>query len=336
MKPLVTRAYNEFARGEWGTITKQSDTARLVDEIRYYNELPAEWKILFPRVLDYNIPEGWITMEWYDYPNLGEYMMEQMDVPLDYQDWIKIMMKLRDTIREWSNVKGQWTGKDAGDAWLMYGRKTLNENWAFEDQHIEPRLFQGDEILINDGVYKTFEAIWPEVRDFITDVLMPSYTPGIIHGDMCFSNILCGSDQTLRFIDPRGSFGEKGYLGDPRYDVAKLYHSVDAGYEFFNGDQFTLYDPITEHDSWKWGIGNDIRSEDLSYTAISHESKMRALSAFNEIFFEFPVDTFDKKEITIIEGLMYIGLCARHYENPRRQVAMYLAGLQLLNKGMKL
>ena len=331
-KKIVKRAYNEFTRGEWGTITKKSSTDRLRDEIMYYLLLPDKYKILFPRVIDSNPDRGWIHMEWYDYPNLGEYMLGMMDMPLTYEDWKIVMETLRSVIARWS---GESQTKQAPeDAWKMYYTKTAEENKVFADQKIEPRLFQSDEILINGYEYKTFQAIWPEVATFITDVLLPTYKSGIIHGDMCLSNILCGNGMTLRFIDPRGSFGKPGFFGDPRYDVAKIYHSVDAGYEFFNSDKFTLYEPRSDSESWEWGLGYSVKQGELNYNALMLEDKLRALSAFIDVF--FVDDGFNKKEIVIIEGLIYIGACARHYENPRRQVAMYLAGLQLLNKGMKL
>ena len=126
----------------------------------------------------------------------------------------------------------------------------------------------------------------------------------------------------LKFIDPRGSWGEIGTTGDIRYDVAKIYHSVDAGYEFFNNDQFNLVRAETPSDSWKWSITTDQQ----------WHVRLSALAAFDKEF--FGNDGYDKKQITLIEGLIYIGACARHYENPDRQVAMYLVGLQLLNKAM--
>lgn len=332
-KKIVKRAYNEFYRGEWGVVTKQSDTSRMRDEIEYYLSIPERLKILFPRVLESDKDRGWMTMEWYDYPNLGEYMLDVMDAPLHYADWTIVMETLRDIIKKWSDYPQH--NPDVCDAWKMYHTKTVRENTVFADQRIESRLFEGDDILINGGEYKTFQAIWPEVETFIDEVLLPTYAPGIIHGDMCLSNILCGNNMTLRFIDPRGSFGTQGLFGDPRYDVAKIYHSVDAGYEFFNCNKFTLYEPRNESESWGWGLGHNVKQGELNYNALMLEAKMRALSVFIDVFFEGN-NSFSRKEITVIEGLIYIGAVARHYENPRRQVAMYLVGLQLLNKGMSL
>ena len=34
----------------------------------------------------------------------------------------------------------------------------------------------------------------------------------------------------------------------------------------------------------------------------------------------------------IIEGTIFIGMCARHYDSPKRQIAMYLTGIKILNR----
>ena len=47
-------------------------------------------------------------------------------------------------------------------------------------------------------------------------------------------------DIVLKFIDPRGSFGQTKYYGDPYYDLAKLMHSCDGGYEYFITDNFKI------------------------------------------------------------------------------------------------
>lgn len=65
----------------------------------------------------------------------------------------------------------------------------------------------------------------------------------LIHGDFCFSNILydvrAGS---VLMIDPRGldSDGNPTSWGDPRYDIAKLYHSVVGLYDHIIAGNYKL------------------------------------------------------------------------------------------------
>ena len=56
------------------------------------------------------------------------------------------------------------------------------------------------------------------------------------HGDPCFSNILYNADIDLfRLIDPRGADTREQAFMHPVYDLAKLSHSVQGGYDFVNG-----------------------------------------------------------------------------------------------------
>lgn len=325
----ATRSYNSWEH-DWtlGTITKKSKTERLRNEIRYYREIPWEFRSLFPRMIEasgWDAEEHWMTLEYYDYTDLGLYMMGRVDNFLAPQDWISIMTQLRTILDLWRN-HGRAPGNPA-HAQAMYIEKTEREQKAFVEQNVAPRLFDGEALLINNQLVSTFDALWPRVREYIEDVIVPTYEVGMIHGDFCFSNILFGGS-ILRFIDPRGSFGEIGIFGDPRYDIAKIYHSVDAGYEFFNNDLFRVIRSENSFQSWRWGYGKNA-------TANSVPDKTSALQAFESEFFE-GTESFSRKDITLIEGLIYVGACARHYENPDRQVAMYLVGLQLLNKAMKL
>ena len=51
----------------------------------------------------------------------------------------------------------------------------------------------------------------------------------VIHGDPCFTNILIEETYNfMRLIDPRGSFGSFDIYGDSRYDLAKIFHSMDV------------------------------------------------------------------------------------------------------------
>jgi hypothetical protein len=40
----------------------------------------------------------------------------------------------------------------------------------------------------------------------------------------------------------------------------------------------------------------------------------------------------NKSLIKLVEGLIYVGMCARHYDSSERQLAMYLTGIKNLNQ----
>ena len=319
MSKIISRAYNTFEVNElYGEIKKSSINDKIVDEYIYYRAIPKKFQIFFPRLIDGSPDERWFVLEKYDYPNLGQHIMGDTESSLKYYDWEDVLLHLKMILNLWSIEESE--KGDANDAHSMYISKTLNEYYKFVAQNHWPQLFNTKTILINDLEYKNFESIWVDIVSYIKSSLIPSYTRSFIHGDFCFANILLGGDNTLRFVDPRGSFGNKvGCFGDQRYDVAKLYHSVDSGYEFLNSNSFTLK---IEENNFKYSLMNDYY-------------KSKVLSIFKKIFFEFN-NSFSEKEITMIEGLIFVGACARHYENLDRQAVMYLIGIEKLNKALSI
>ena len=181
-------------------------------------------------------------------------------------------------------------------------------------------IFDADKLIINGTEYNNFKPLWLDiVNKFIEEHLL-NYDNSMIHGDLCFSNILYSPKSNIfKFIDPRGSFGDKGIYGDSRYDIAKLYHSANSGYEFIINDKFQLYQD----------------GKEFELTFINDSEKYKALIAFENEFFKDTLPEY-KKSIKIIEGCIFIGMVARHFDDKRRQLAMYLLGVKLLNEAMSL
>ena len=62
-------------------------------------------------------------------------------------------------------------------------------------------------------------------------------TPCVVHGDPVFSNILYDRQENIKFIDMRGKLDTTfTVLGDPIYDLAKVYQSL-MGYDFILNDR---------------------------------------------------------------------------------------------------
>lgn len=318
---FVSRAYNKFVHNTlWGTVTKESDTTRLKNEISYYLSIPEKYRILYPRVLAYNDEKTWFTIEKYGYPDLGSIMVggpaQRMKEYIN--KWSTVFNHLRYIIEEFRKETNAPLKYD--DCVYMYVRKTEQEHKSFVEQQRWEDLFKYPSLTINNKNYKSFWELWPHVRHYIESEIIPEYHPTLIHGDMCLSNILYGGQGILKFIDPRGSFGNLTTHGDYRYDIAKLSHSVNGGYEFFNTGLFTS----------KWEGQNNWSYNYLGSTRHKNNAKM----AFNDIFFHD--NNKLKKQILAIEGLIFIGSVARHYENIDRQLALYLVGIEKLHEAMEL
>jgi len=312
---FITRAYNSFElNSTTNVLTKKSKEEKLGDEIDYLVSLPKDLSIFFPRIINHGTTGDahFVEMENYAYDSLGSIMVNQT---FNEEKWIKIVDSINKIMDKFSeNIK------DVGELGrvyieMMYTDKTEREYKKLINQFdIFKQLSRIDQIEINELSYKNFNVVWSKIKDYIEKTLIKKRVFSVIHGDMCFSNILCGEDPknenvVIKFIDPRGSFGAKWIYGDSLYDAAKLRHSYEGGYEYMIYDKFTVSP-----------------SEGLqAFGLVFHnDNKYKIGKVFNK--------THHDMNAKLVEGLIFIGMCARHYDSSDRQLAMYLTGVKLLNE----
>lgn len=308
-KPFNTRAYNLIELLPFGLVKKSSSADRLSDEVFYYESIPHDTLHLFPRKVDHYISGGQhnLILEYYPYKNLGEYMISN-----DPFDWNVVFSNLKDVIRLMSgHVKDSKEVREY--ATTMYINKTYTEYNNFKDLYHDKELFSSKTLMINGVEYQNFNLIWDEVKKIIHTKLM-NYTHRMIHGDMCFSNILYHPKVGSRFIDMRGSFGERGIYGDTMYDYAKLLHSVEGGYELMINDQFKV---------------SKESENNYSFSLYDNKNKEEAFRAYINVFSDQDINL-----IRLVEGLIFVGMCARHYDSTDRQMIMYLTGIKNLNEAV--
>jgi len=318
MKQHITRAYNSFSIDKnLGTITKISKETRLKNEINYYKEIAAinnKGSVFFPRMLSsIENAEGYeMELEYYGYDNLGDHMVYK---PFDVSFWTSVAKCLQQACRQFAQTV---TSSEDSDnfATAMYIEKTekyyydlINNFEKFNE------LSQKKNLTIDGQQCRSFATIWDEIKEAINNQLLPLNDLSIIHGDFCFSNILCGTNKKtnttlLKFVDPRGSFGVEGIFGDPWYDAAKLLHSYEGGYEYIIYDEFEV---------------EENPQQNTYNIHFSNNNKDKIARVFED------VTNFRSLKSKLIEGLIYIGMCSRHYDSEKRQTAMYLNGLKILN-----
>ena len=317
MKQHITRAYNSFQiDSARGVLSKKSKEERLSNEINYYKNLDSNSSIYFPRLLDSRLDgqDYIMDLEYYAYDNLGDYMVYN---EFDSDFWENVVGSLNSMLFQFSK-----TSKD-GDydnyARAMYIDKTekyYNDLVNSFDKF--NKISKHNTITFNGIKYLNFEYIWDDVKKLIEDKLLPLNKMQVIHGDCCFSNILCGFNKKtdtyiLKCIDPRGKFGELGIYGDTLYDSAKLLHSYEGGYEYIIFDKFQL----SEND--------DLNDFNVNFYN-NNKNKIKTI-------FDANAD-FDLNKSRLIEGLIYIGMCSRHYDSENRQTVMYNQGIKFLNEGL--
>ena len=137
----------------------------------------------------------------------------------------------------------------------------------------------------------------------------------IMHGDLCFSNILYNfKTQSIKVIDPRGINldGEVTIYGDVRYDIAKLAHSVLGLYDYIIGGCFTF----------KETNGNTLEFEIQTEPHIAEIQRHFKSQVFGDM-------NLDQLNIYPILVHLFLSMLPLHSDHPTRQKAMLANALKI-------
>jgi len=293
------------------TITKSSaDAEKIHDELGWYLQLPDELKVLTPRIVGYGDQGACleIIQEYYGYPTLAE-LYVYGDLHLD--TWLSILRRVLRVHLEFRRYPGSLP-LDCFE--YMYLTKTRERLALLRTQDPGwPALLDSPLLSLNGQSLRNLDSLWADLQQMVQRLARPADIC-IIHGDLCFSNILFDiSNQIIRLIDPRGSFGQRGIYGDAKYDIAKLRHSVCGLYDYIISDMFLL------------------EGEDNAFAAQVYVDGVQ--SALGEYFDQMIAEIgYDVNEIRLIEGLLFVSMVPLHHGHLQRQILMYLTGVSRLNE----
>lgn len=247
-------------------------------------------------------------MEYIDGKTLAEHYVDE-DLPVGV--FIDIFQYIAQKVKM-SRIDTRFQSSDTAvaSASRIYGGKTLSRLGSSSWQWVLDKRF----------VLNGWES--PSVYDIIRDtkVDVSSNDLCFTHGDLCFSNIILKkgykhhvSDLTdyLYFVDPRGlsNDGELSVVGDYRYDIGKLGHSVIG-----------LYDLI------KYGKIFAVRKDnEITYDIISDDYR----DMVQEMFF----NVFSKNKIWYdIMIHLFLSMIPLHEDNPIHQDTMLATAINLFKE----
>ena len=296
-----------------GILKKTSnDRNKFVGEILWYIKLPNALEYVRPRIFDYSTEYSntYVSMEYYSYHTLHELYLYS---DISKKQWNNIFEKIKFIYNDFSKYKVSSDGIEKSLK-NMYLDKTIERLNKLKENNNFKNFFER-EIIINNKKYLSLDNIIEKLKEEIPKRLFNIKEFMIIHGDLCFSNILVDTDNSfVKLIDPRGKFGEFDIYGDFRYELAKLFHSIDGKYDYIIEEQFELN-----------VIDNKINFE------ISE--KNRDFDIYNEFLkvFEDIVDE-NISEIEIIEALLFLSMIPLHNESLRQQYVMLATGVEILTR----
>jgi len=309
---LQKREFNDLSIDSvLGTVTKRSRyVEKFLDEINFLRLLPPDLAVLFPRLLNYSVDwqDPWMTLEYYGYPTLAEiFVFENVDPAI----WEQVFVHLREIMLQ--GFMRHRRPLAAGVLHEMYLGKTRKR---LESMQAPPELLQlvrhEGPVTVNGREVPNVPSLWGPLEHEV-ERMAENVRGCVVHGDLCLSNILYDlRSRVCKLLDPRGSFGTAGIYGDPRYDVAKLYHSIYGLYDFITNDLFHV----------------SINGSHVELKMHARPQHRQIQERFEKVFFT----EFDRREILLITGLLFASMPALHYDAPRRQMAMYARALQLFGE----
>ncbi|EJS83145.1 hypothetical protein KCU_11548, partial [Pasteurella multocida subsp. multocida str. P52VAC] len=151
-------------------------------------------------------------------------------------------------------------------------------------------------------------------QECIDNTLKLPEVPAILHGDLCFSNMMYDSrGNSIKVIDPRGmnTKQEMVLYGNQTYDLAKLCHSFIGLYDFIIADSFEL------EKSDDYGIR-------LNFNIDSRFEEIQQLFMRKQL-----LPNVTNNEIIPPTILLFLSMIPLHFDKPNRQEAMLANGLRL-------
>lgn len=298
-----------------GILKKTSkNKEKFIGEILWYLKLPTDIEYARPRIFSYStsFEYPFIEMEYYSYHTIHELFLYGDLTSSQWQDVFKRIRFICNDFRRY-NVKGNGIKESLEEMYLnksLLRLEQLKQNSLFEN-------FFTKEIVINQTKYLSLNDICLLLQKIIPEMLYDVTTFNIIHGDLCFTNILIDNNfHFIKMIDPRGKFGLFDIYGDVRYELAKIFHSIDGKYDFIIKNLFFL----------ECYPDKNI----INYSILDRKRDYNLIHIFLSVFSE-EINSQQSK-IELIEALLFFSMIPLHNENKRHQYAMLATGIEILSR----
>lgn len=309
-KLVESRSFNRLSiHSLLPEITKTSSAClKLDNEVAWYKNLPQKFQSLTPRILHYG--SNCITMEYYGYGTLAEKFLY---ANLSRTFWIDVLSRLFKLVALFSEEKVPAIALNPYGLYIEKTQERLKK--LLHSSVFWEKLINSPKLIINNIKYSGMSSMFKQIEESCKKIC-DTFTPSIVHGDLCFNNILYDvSSGVIKYIDPRGSFGDSTptIYGDARYDIAKLRHSFCGNYDsIVEGDYY-----ISSHDEITFQLH------------LFKEGQEERENLFDDLCKKFE---YDIKEIQFIEALLFFTMIPLHDDSHMKQLAFFLVAVKKFNE----
>ncbi len=223
---LVTRVHKE------ATDEKMD---KLVDEIKYLESIPEEWKNHFPQVvLSYvGTDKVYYEMPHHDLPTLRRLLFSGVFKHQETLKWVDKMLEFSFEMyrKEIMPIPDNYID------YMHFARLKRRLDELSRKTEVFRKLIPQKTLTINGVEYKNIPLILKDLeRPEVVEKVLPEFVSKWGHSDFHFSNVLIDLEHdNFILIDPRGY-----PFCDYYYDYGKLWHSVNGKYEFIAENRFKL------------------------------------------------------------------------------------------------
>lgn len=303
------RAFNDL-KIESGVVKKSGrPNIKIQAEAFWFEQLPAPLKKFIPVLLSHGQRDSgyFYELEYLPYIPLNELFVHGKN---EIQQWNKIMLKLSEylNLAICQPVDEQQKRAINQDSLKLTADKTRDRL----KQYAESVSFDLDaEFIYKNQKLPSLDRITQECID---KSLSLDSMHGVLHGDLCYSNILYDSrGDRIKLIDPRGLNHESKLTiyGDIKYDFAKLIHSFVGLYDYIISGYYKIEESANGSIQIVFDI--DDRTEQI----------------IEKFLNEFCLKHLKTADVMPLVVLLFFSMLPLHADRPDRQKAMLINALRL-------
>ncbi|MDR2489230.1 MAG: aminoglycoside phosphotransferase family protein [Desulfovibrio sp.] len=305
------RAFNSI-RVNANIVTKTGIPYRKIEaEAHWFCRVPPQIKKYIPQLIAYGHKRGrpYYQLEYLSLSPLNELFVHGRN-PVSF--WEYAFNRLEDFFLDAAGTVSD-TEAVRRAARRLYADKTRQRLLLFTEAEgidVAKPLFYADTRL-------------PALQDICEECLRKTLAlpcaPGILHGDLCLSNIFIDMRSgRIKIIDPRGldHDGTKTIYGDQKYDLAKLAHSCIGLYDFIISGYYRLE-------------AGDAYHYDLRFVL---DERLAAVQA--KFWGKRFIPQCSVADILPLTVLLFLSMLPLHSDDRKKQQAMFANALRLYHAHM--
>lgn len=295
-----------------GVVTKSSTNHKKIQaEINWFKTLPANLRKFVPQFIDEGIGEDSVTpyycLEFMPILPLNELYVHGRNPAIFWKNIFNLVQKYFEQARSSDAMLDKNFDKIKNSSDRLYKDKTLSRIARYAKDNA---LDLNKQIIYQN---KALGSINDIINISIQRTLDLPCVATIMHGDLCFSNMLFDArGLRIKLIDPRGIDEDDNLtiLGNQTYDLAKLTHSVIGMYDFIIAGRYRL---IENGDNMEIEFDVDDRLLLIQQNYL------------NMVFFE----NITVKQVMPVVVLLFLSMLPLHDDRPDRQKAMLINAFRL-------